>query len=126
MRYSEILGEVYHKIRLTEEVAFWADVHFSAAGHHLIRFRQTPKESSEEKFHSELFERHLTRLKEIVYTAGDFRRAIDPTGEQLHKRSSWSPLRIGIPDCRMFAKAELLTDPRFGIGVTHISDQYLP
>lgn len=125
MRYSQILGEKYHQIKFSEQVAWLIDLAHTGASHHLVMYRKAVPGSIEEAYHSNLFERHLTRLKEIVYTAGDFKKAVDPTGEKLHRRSSWSPNRKDIPDCRMFANAEKIADSRYGLGMEHINDKYL-
>ncbi len=123
MRYSEILGPVYHKIGLSPSCQFWIDVHFTAAAHHLIRYREALSGSHEEKFHDELFRAHFRRMKEIVYTGGDFTRAVDPTHMCLHRRATWNPKFDDIIDPLMFNKMK--PDGRFAVGIEHISDPYL-
>jgi hypothetical protein len=125
MRYSEIIGDVYHHIRLPEPNQFWLDVYFSAAAHHLIRWREAQRDSNEEAFHNNLFRKHLHAMMNIIYISGNFREAVDPTGFELHKRESWNPerLTVGLPDPLMFNA--MTGDERFGLGEHHISDSYL-
>lgn len=123
MRYSEILTTVYHKIQLPLECQFWLDVHFTSAAHHLIRYRESDRDSKEESFHDRLFREHLYRLKEIVFTTGDFRIAVDPTGCNLHRRATWNPEYEPIIDPTMFNK--MTSDDRFKVGQAHVSDVYL-
>lgn len=125
MKFSEILGGNFHHIILTKENQFFIDLFFTAAAHHFARMKSADPGSTQEEFHEVMYGRHLYRMMEIVYVSGDFRKAIDPTGQNLHMRQNWHPekSRSGLPDPRMFNA--MTADSRFALGMPHITDQYL-
>ena len=125
MRFSKIVGSLYHKIRLTPSQEDLLDTHFTAASHHFNRYKESGTNFVAEIFHDHFFRSHLSRLMQVIYDCGDFSRATDPTGLDLHIRRNWKPglSNYRLPDPEMFW--EMLPDPSFGVGVAHPSDVYL-
>jgi hypothetical protein len=68
-------------------------------------YQKAKNGSEEEAFHDNLFRSHLYALMNLIYVSGDFSRAIDPTGLDLHLRRNWLPeiAKERLPDPRMFA-----------------------
>jgi hypothetical protein len=127
MRYSQIIGECYHKISLPKRQRDRLDLFFTGAAHHFYRFKESRRDSPEEGFHDLLFRAHMRELMRVIYEHGDFALAIDPSGLGLHIRARWKPdnlERLGLPDREMFG--EMYPDPRCGINECHPNDRELP
>lgn len=123
LKYSEILGDVFYKIRLSAADADLLDQHFQGAAHHLWRYREAEPESEVEQFHLRLHRMHLVQLMKIVYLRGDFCQAVDPTPLGLNRREAWNPDYNPLPDEEMFN--EMWADGRYELGAEHPSDLYL-
>jgi hypothetical protein len=124
MRFSDILGNAFHQITLPGLNAQWVDIFFTACAHHFHRSRQC-RHPALKNYHDQLFRSHLWRMMEIIYVSGDFRRAIDPSGQGLNKRESWNPerSRFGIFDPHAFD--QLGPDDRYGLGKSHPNDVFI-
>ena len=127
MRYSQVIGECYHKISLPKRQRERLDLFFTAAAHHFYRFKETRRSSPEEDFHDFLFRAHMRELMRVIYEHGDFALAIDPSGRGLHIRARWKPEnleRLGLPDREMFGA--MYPDSRYEINEHHPNDCELP
>jgi hypothetical protein len=107
MRYSEILGETFYKIKLTAEIRDLVDTHFSGAAHHYVRMLEARTSQTESlEFHRFRYVTHLETMMQLVYSCGDFSEAVDPSRGGFEKRESWLPQSIRLPDPDMFDAME--------------------
>jgi len=123
LKYSEILGDAFYRIRLSSADADLVDQYFKGAAHHFWRYREAAADSEAEQFHLRLHRAHLVQLMKVVYLKGDFSQAVDPTPLGLNRRDAWNPDYISMPDEEMFN--EMWADGRYELGVEHPSDLYL-
>lgn len=122
LRFSEIVAEFF-QIALAPEHAELADVAFSLAVHHGVRFSEGTLLSVASQFH---FSRHVAAVHlmlETVYMHGDFTRAQDPSLKGFESRASWRPELLRLPDEDMFSG--LKADPLYPRGSGHPLDFYL-
>lgn len=121
--YSQIIGDVFYCIKLTEKQYHAADDHFAAAGHHFHRLKLARTKDVED-FHEDLMWRHVKALMDIVVT-GDFSCARD-TGKDgycdLSKQESWG-FNNKLPHPKMFKK--MWEDCRYKFGNNHPNDGIL-
>ncbi len=122
LRYSQVLGNVFYHIKLTDELSDMIDTHFSSAAHHLRRFEQS-KTEDHRLFHLTRHRIHLRLMMTLIYKHGDFSEAVDPSNRDLDRRETWSPEWTIMPDQNMFKK--MAADWRYEVGVAHAGDQYL-
>lgn len=122
VRYSQILGDMFYRIKLSEEAKDMVDTHFTGAAHHLKRFHQANTEDMR-AFHLHRHRLHQRLMMTLVYKFGDFSDAIDPSNRGLDKRDTWSPeWTIMVDEC-MYRKME--PDWRYPLGKAHAADHYL-
>lgn len=122
LRYSQVLGNVFYHIKLSDELSDMIDTHFTSASHHLRRFEQS-KSEEHRLFHLTRHRIHLRLMMSLIYKFGDFSEAVDPSNRDLDRRETWSPEWTIMPDPRMFASMK--EDWRFLIGEPHVADAYI-
>lgn len=123
IRYSQILGELFYNIGLSDDHSDLCDAFFSASSHHYLLLRYCQSKFHRE-FHLSRHRAHLRALKEIVYTYGDFRKAKDQSLRGLEKRASWDPRSSFLPDPKMFDSMKI--DFSCGsVGQAHPFDWYV-
>lgn len=122
LKYSQIIGNWFYNIGLSDIDREMVDVYFFCSSHHFHRWKEATK-GSYKKFH---LTRHRLALKELVsliYQNGDFSKAYDPSFKGLDKREAWNPENLLIPDAEMFNSQ--VADHRYAFGVDHPFDLYL-
>lgn len=122
LRYSDIVGPYFYNIILKEEEKDMVDTYFTAAAHHLKRFKEAATKS-DRNFHLHRHRIHLRLLMTMIYEFGDFTEAVDVSNRDLDHRETWNPDFLIIPDPNMFNL--MLPDWRFGVGVAHAADHYI-
>lgn len=123
LKFSEILGDAFYRIRLSSADADLVDQYFQGAAHHFWRYREADVNCDAEQFHLRLHRAHLVQLMKIVYQRGDFGQAVDPTPLGLNRRAAWNPDCVSLPDEEMFN--EMWADGRYELGAGHPCDLYL-
>lgn len=123
LKFSEILGDAFYRIRLSSADADLVDQHFQGSAHHFWRYREADVGSEFEQHHLRLHRAHLVQLMKIIYLRADFGQAVDPTPLGLNRRAAWDPDCVSIPDEEMFN--EMWADERYELGAGHPSDLYL-
>lgn len=118
MRYSEIIGDAFYRIKLTSSQYAEVDAHFVASAHHYHRAQQTD-DLALSRFHQDLMLRHLDALKTAV-SEGDFSEAVDLTGRGLEEPQGWHKQRKKMPDEEMFSA--MWPDRRYPLGDHHPYD----
>ena len=121
-RYSDILGDLFYHIKLSEELKDLIDTHFTGAAHHLRRFEEADMKEHRH-FHLVRHRLHLRLMMTLIHNYGDFSEAIDPTNRDLEFRETWNPEFTTLPDPGMFRK--MAPDWRYLVGESHCSDHYL-
>jgi len=126
MRYSQIVGECFYQIKLSQPERNMLDLFFTGAGHHYWRAREafTNGDRLNAEFHLEKMQMHVESLRAVIYFHGDFSQAVDQSWRGLEKRASWDPASRGLPDPEMFNSFS--PDFRFKVGDNHPNDQQLP
>lgn len=122
IRYSQIVGELFYHIKLSDEVRDMLDTHFTAASHHLKR-HQEAKSEEHRMFHLNRHRLHQRLMMMLVYKFGDFKDAKDPSNRDLDRRETWHPDMTIMVDENMYRK--MLPDWRFSVGKAHAADLYL-
>lgn len=122
IRYSQIIGELFYHIKLSDEVKDMVDTHFTGASHHLRRFEQAKTDECR-FFHLSRHRIHLRLMMSLIYKLGDFSEAIDSSNRDLDRRETWSPEWTIMPDQNMFRKMQ--PDWRYEVGVAHAADIYI-
>lgn len=136
MRYSQIIGEGFHHIKLTPKKYSLVDGHFLAASHHRYCVLDGDLTTEEIWFHERLYWDHLVKLMSIVED-GDFSEALDLTRKGLSKPQGWNitdrinhcrdsalDYDYALPDPEMF-NSMVSADSRFKIGDDHPYDYLL-
>lgn len=134
MRYSEVVGQGFLGIGLTQEQIALVDAHFLGAAHHLRRYEQSVREGTEfVAFHQEWFWRHYKALIKVVI-GGNFENALDLSGQGFQKRDAWVAKYLSIPgsppiDYKLFVDDEMFAlmwpDARCDMGEPFFSDLLL-
>lgn len=125
MKYSQIVGEGFYKIKLSQKLSGLLDVYFAGASHHLFRYLEAKNETSHfAEFHLAMHKAHLRHLMELVYKNGDFTNSEDPSFRHMDEKESWNPDQFSLPDPNMFDL--MLPDVRYLLGEAHLlCDRYL-
>src|ERR1041385_1408337 len=98
MRFSEIVGQGFFGIILTQDEYFALDCHYTGSAHHYLRWQEaTAQDSPYVSFHWQLHRAHLRHLMEIVFHQGNFNHADDPSYSGLDSREAWDPSKVSIP-----------------------------
>lgn len=118
MRYSQIVGEGFYRIKLTPPQFARVDAHYLAASHHYLRSQQTD-DLALSRFHLEFALKHLDALKTTI-SQGDFSDAMDLTGRGLETPQGWHSQRKKMPDEEMFSS--MWPDVRYPLGDHHPYD----
>lgn len=132
MRYSDVIGDIFYKIRLNPEASARVDQHFISAAHHRWRF-YTAKTPDGIRYHHRMYFEHLFALLRTVM-GGDFTHAVDLSQRGLNSPLGWSPARFPVPQpAHMTEYDHLLPSPkmfdamdsdiRFKEGIPHLYDQ---
>jgi hypothetical protein len=122
IRYSQIVGELFYRIKLTDEVKDMVDTYFTGSAHHLRRFEQS-KTEDHQMFHLTRHRIHLRLMMTLVHKYGDFSEAVDPSNRDLDRRETWSPEWTVLPDPFMFRR--MIADWRCIVGQPHLADIYI-
>lgn len=138
MMYSDIVGEAYYHIKLTEKQKARVDIFFYTASHHRWRMKAAAINENwdDYRFHRDRYYSHLEKLMETI-SQGNFTKAIDKTRRGLERPSGWDyQKRFGsidlddavladdcLPDPDMFDA--MTPDYRFEQGEEHGYDAYL-
>ena len=122
IRYSDILGDLFYHIKVTDDLKDLIDSHFTGASHHLRRFEQAETEEHR-LFHLTRHRIHLRLMMSLIHKYADFSEATDPTNRDLEYRDTWNPDFTIMSDPGMFRK--MAPDWRYPVGEPHCSDHYI-
>lgn len=122
IRYSQVVGDLFYRIALSEREGELCDIHFTAAAHHYQTLKVCDS-GPNYHFHNERFLAHLLKMKAVVYSHGDFVKAIDDSKMGLDTRDGWHPRNITLPAPDMFD--DMNPDADCPPGTPHVSDEFL-
>ncbi|HXH75045.1 MAG TPA: hypothetical protein VNJ08_08775 [Bacteriovoracaceae bacterium] len=122
IRYSQIVGDLFYRIKLTDEVKDMVDTYFTGASHHLRRFEESKSEENR-LFHLTRHRIHLRLMMTLIWKFGDFSEARDESSRDLDYRDTWNPDYTIMPDPFMFRRMH--PDWRFMVGQPHVADTYV-
>jgi hypothetical protein len=125
MKYSDVVGDAFYRIGLSAKDAFLVNSYFSGACHHYFRWMETDRAGDlrAAAFHHARLMAHMRHLFSVVFTRGDFSRALDESYRDMDERDSWDPDAAIIPDPEMFDG--LMADRRYPPGIDHEEDRHL-
>lgn len=125
MRFSEIVGQGFFGIILSQDQYQLLDCYYVGSAHHLLRWRQaTVENASVAEFHLVRHLAHLKHLMDLVFRFGNFNNADDRSYSGLDYREAWDSLKVSIPEPHIY-DSFLYPDYRWGLGEGHEYDGLL-